>query len=587
MSRTVTQANRHAPARKASRRLLPPLTRQKVILRASLFVFIVATVWAWTYIGMDVTVLVTGFGDIGQLLAYMLPPTFGDLNQAVALTFQTLWMAVLGTFLAVLFSVPLAFAAARNTSPHPAIRIVARGIIVFTRAVPDLVFALVFVRALGIGVLAGVLALGFHSIGMIGKLLADSIESTDPMPQEAVTSTGGKRSQVVISSLVPQIIPAFIGIVLYRLDINLRSATVLGLVGAGGVGLLLKSRLGMLEYGEALGVVIIIIIFITAMEFLSAAVRSLLLGSENIAGVAGAPRFSLGNQLFSVFARRRKGSAAVAQPTRDEPTTTAVSAASRVLPPLDSERRQKLMYSFIFVGLLAISWSAVDVSPLEFFTSLGDIVVTAGRFLPPDFSEIGDALMTGMLESIAIAIVSTFLGTLLSFPLGLLAARNVTVNKVVYGITRLVLLLIRGIPELIIAVIFVAAIGLGPIAGVFALTVGTAGFFAKLIADTLEEVHRRPREAVFATGATRMQEIATSVVPPAAPTLVGLFLYILDINIRTSTVLGIVGGGGIGFLLFNSIRVLEFQATGAIIFTIFLVVYAVELLSMYIRKQIQ
>ncbi|MDA2989516.1 MAG: phosphonate ABC transporter, permease protein PhnE, partial [Actinomycetota bacterium] len=350
---------------------------------------------------------------------------------------------------------------------------------------------------------------------------------------------------------------------------------------------LLKSRLGMLEYGEALGVVVIIIIFITAMEFLSAAVRSLLLGSENIAGVAGAPRFSLGNQLFSVLTRRRNGASAVSQPTRDEPTTTGVSAASRVLPPLDSERRQKLMYSFIFVGLLAISWFAVDFSPLEFFTSLGDIVVTAGRFLPPDFSEIGDALVTGMLESIAIAIVSTFLGTVLSFPLGLLAARNVTVNKFVYGITRLVLLIIRGVPELIIAVIFVAAIGLGPIAGVFALTVGTAGFFAKLIADVLEEVDRRPREAVFATGATRMQEIATSVVPPSAPTLVGLFLYILDINIRTSTVLGIVGGGGIGFLLFNSIRVLEFQATGAIILTIFLVVYAVELLSMYIRKQIQ
>jgi phosphonate transport system permease protein len=117
--------------------------------------------------------------------------------------------------------------------------------------------------------------------------------------------------------------------------------------------------------------------------------------------------------------------------------------------------------------------------------------------------------------------------------------------------------------------------------------VGTAGFFAKLIADALEEVDRKPREAVFATGATRMQEIAVSVIPPTSPTLVSLFLYIFDINLRASTVLGIVGGGGIGFLLFNSIRVLEFQATGAIILTIFVVVYAVELISMFIRKQIQ
>lgn len=568
-----------------NRRLLPPLTRQKIILRASLFVFIVATVWAWTYIGIDVSVLVTGFGDIARLLNYMLPPRFDDLNQALDLTFQTLWMAVLGTFLAVLLSVPLAFAAARNTSPHPVIRVIARGIIVFTRAVPDLVFALIFVRALGIGVLPGVLALGFHSIGMIGKLLADSIESTDPMPQEAVTSTGGRRGQVVMSSLVPQIIPAFIGIVLYRLDINLRSATVLGLVGAGGVGLLLKSRLGMLEYGQALGVVVIIIVFITVMEFLSAAVRGLLLGNDNISGVANAPRFSLGNQIYSLFARKGKGNGATAV------TNAADSAAARqeglVLPPFDKERSQKLIYSLIFVGLIAISWFAVEFSPWQFFTSIGDIFGMAGRLLPPDFSEIGSDLTTGMLETIAIALVSTFLGTLLSIPLGLLAARNVSVNRFVYGITRLVLLVIRGIPELIIAVIFVAAIGLGPIAGVFALTVGTAGFFAKLIADALEEVDRKPREAVFATGATRMQEIAISVIPPTSPTLVSLFLYIFDINLRASTVLGIVGGGGIGFLLFNSIRVLEFQATGAIILTIFVVVYAVELISMFIRKQIQ
>lgn len=569
----------------SNRRLLPPLTRQKVILRASLFVFIVATVWAWTYIGIDITVFVTGFGDIARLLEYMLPPRFDDFNQALDLTFQTLWMAVLGTFLAVLLSVPLAFAAARNTSPHPVIRVVARGIIVFTRAVPDLVFALIFVRALGIGVLAGVLALGFHSIGMIGKLLADSIESTDPMPQEAVTSTGGRRGQVVMSSLVPQIIPAFIGIVLYRLDINLRSATVLGLVGAGGVGLLLKARLGMLEYGEALGVVVIIIVFITVMEFLSAAVRGLLLGNDNISGVAKAPRFSLGNQVYSLFTRKGSRNARMASST--ESGSGQVRQDGLVLPPFDKERSQKLIYSLIFVGLIAVSWFAVEFSPWQFFTSLGEIFSTAGRLLPPDFSEIGSDLVTGMLETIAIALVSTFLGTLLSIPLGLLAARNVTVNRFAYGITRLVLLVIRGIPELIIAVIFVAAIGLGPIAGVFALTVGTAGFFAKLIADTLEEVDRKPREAVFATGATRLQEIASSVIPPTSPTLVSLFLYIFDINLRASTVLGIVGGGGIGFLLFNSIRVLEFQATGAIILTIFVVVYAVELISMYIRKQIQ
>jgi phosphonate transport system permease protein len=137
-----------------------------------------------------------------------------------------------------------------------------------------------------------------------------------------------------------------------------------------------------------------------------------------------------------------------------------------------------------------------------------------------------------------------------------------------------------------VAVLFVSAIGLGPVAGAFALVVGTAGFFAKLIADAVEEVDPVPREAVFATGATRPQETFVSVIPQAMPALVGNLLYVLDINLRVSTVLGIVGGGGIGFLLFNSLRVLQWETTGAILITIFVVVYAIELLAGWVRKQI-
>jgi len=151
-------------------------------------------------------------------------------------------------------------------------------------------------------------------------------------------------------------------------------------------------------------------------------------------------------------------------------------------------------------------------------------------------------------------------------------------------ISRLVMLLLRGTPELIIAVIFVAAMGLGPVSGTFALVLGTAGFFGKLIADAAEEIDPTPREAVFATGASRLQEVATSVIPQVLPALVGNLLYVLDINLRVSAVLGIVGGGGIGFLLFNSLRVLQFQTTGAIIVSIFVVVYAIELLAGYVRR---
>jgi phosphonate transport system permease protein len=178
------------------------------------------------------------------------------------------------------------------------------------------------------------------------------------------------------------------------------------------------------------------------------------------------------------------------------------------------------------------------------------------------------------------------MGALLSIPLGLMAARNVAFNRFVYRVSRLFLVFVRGLPELIIAVIFIAAIGLGPVPGTLALAFGTSGFLAKLIADAVEEVNPTPREATFAVGATKLQEIGTSVIPQAMPAIVSNLLYALDINLRTSTILGIVGGGGIGFILFNALRVLELETVGAVLLTIFVVVYSIELLSGWVRKKI-
>jgi phosphonate transport system permease protein len=541
--------------RGATKKLTPKLNKPALVTRSTISGFFLIAIWGWIFVDMDLVSVFAGLDDINNLVDYMLPPSFADWERALELTIETFWIAVLGTFIALVLSVPLAFMAARNTTPHPAVYAVARGIIVFTRAVPDLVFALIFVRALGIGVLPGILALAFHSIGMVGKLLADAIEQADPAPREAVDSVGATKFQSIITTIVPQIIPAFISVALFRLDINLRSSTVLGLVGAGGVGLLLKERLGRLDYSEALGVVAIIFVFILAMELLAAAVRSVLLRQESSGG--------------------NKTQIAVAK-----------HANPKILPPWTRRRVTSTGYGYFFIGLIIAGFIAVQVDFLELLGSFGGIFAFTLRMFPPDFVSAWPQIVQGMTETLAIAAVSTVLGSLLSIPLGFLAAANVTVNKLVYGITRVVLVVIRGIPELILAIVFVAATGLGPVAGIFALSIGTAGFLAKLIADSIEEISELPREAVSATGASRIQELFVSVIPQVMPSLIGQLLYTFDINIRSSAILGIVGGGGIGFLLFNSMKVLRFDTTGAIILAIFIVVYLIEILAGYVRKQV-
>lgn len=546
----------------AGRALRPPLTRPRLVMRIVVAAFAVATIWAWNSIEMSFGGLVTGVGDIGNLLGRMLPPKFSDLGQTIELAFITLWMAVIGTFIAVCCSVPLALLAARNTSPHPAAVRVARGIITLTRAVPDILIAAILVRAIGIGVLPGVLALGIHSIGMIGKLFADAIEQIDEVPRDAVDSAGAGRTQGIVTSVLPQVLPSFVATALYRLDINLRSSSVLGLVGGGGIGFLLQANLRGLDYDEALGVVIVMFVFISAMELISGAVRSRIIGTDR----------SLLRSVSSVTKRVTGGLVAFDR--------------EKVTPPWTRARIITFVSNAAFVLVLVYAFWSTDLAPGELLTAGDDVWRVFTRLFPPDFTTARQGIVDGIIESIAVALVATALGAVLALPLGLLAARNVAANRTVAVMARLFLVGLRGVPELIVAVIFVAAMGLGPVAGALALVVGTSGFFAKLIADAVEEVPDEPREAVFATGASRLQETTTSVLPPAMPALVGNLLYVLDINLRTSAILGIVGGGGIGFLLFNSLRVMELRTTGAVVITVFAVVYSIELLAGWVRQQV-
>ena len=274
----------------APARLTPPWTRQRAGLLVLAGTAVVLVVLGWREIGMGVLPLFTGIGNIFRFLAQCVPPQFAGFGHTVNLAIVTACMAVVGTALAAVLAIPVGFMAARNTTVHPAARWVARALIVVCRSVPDLVFAIVFVEAIGIGVLPGVLALGFHSVGMLGKLYAEAIEQVPEEPRQAVTATGASRMQNLATSVVPQVLPSFSSITLYRLDINLRSSVILGWVGAGGIGFLLNQYLDTLQFQEGIGIVIVIFALIVIMEVVSALIRRTLIGTDAPLTSAGLPR---------------------------------------------------------------------------------------------------------------------------------------------------------------------------------------------------------------------------------------------------------------------------------------------------------
>jgi phosphonate transport system permease protein len=559
-------------------RTSPPWNRQRVGLSVLAGTAVILFVAGWREIGMGILPLFTGIGNIFRFLAQTVPPQFTDFGHIVNLALVTVCMAVVGTALAVVLALPVGFMAARNTTVHPAVRWLARGLIVVCRSVPDLVFAIVFVEAIGIGVLPGVLALGFHSVGMLGKLYAESIEQVPTEPREAVTATGASRLQNVATSVVPQVLPSFSSITLYRLDINLRSSVILGYVGAGGIGFLLNQYMGTLQFRRAMGIVVVIFALIVIMEFVSAVIRRSLIGTDAplrsaVSSIGRRPL--LGDLLVRRLIRRRAGQAAPPQ-TFDR---------QRVTPPWTRERKQRFSFAGGALVVVAVSLWVAKINPLQAIASARQVWDTVVLYFPPDFSTDRSNLISGILQSASVAIVATSIGFLLAVPIGLLASRNVS-DRWIYRGARAFLVIVRAVPELILAIVFVVAVGLGLEAGAFALIVGTVGFMSKLVADGIEEVNPRPREAVLSAGASRLQETATSVLEPAAPALVANSLYMLDVNFRSSTILGIVGAGGIGFILFQSVQVLAYRTTGAVIIATFAVVLLIEVITSWVRKHL-
>ena len=229
----------------------------------------------------------------------------------------------------------------------------------------------------------------------------------------------------------------------------------------------------------------------------------------------------------------------------------------------------------------------LDINFIELFSDsskyFGDIF---NRMLPPDFSNISNLILE-MLETIEIAFLGTFIAIVLSIPVGLFSARNLAPNYGVFLVARTITIFFRAIPEFIIAMILVIAIGFGAIPGVLALGIHTMGFLAKFYAEDIEHVNKGPIDALKSSGASKRQIISFAIIPQIIPSFIANNLYILDRNIRMATMLGIVGAGGIGYELQSSFRMFEYQKVSAIIIIIFVTIFIIDHLSSLIRSKIK
>ncbi|ABS27217.1 ABC transporter permease [Anaeromyxobacter sp. Fw109-5] len=478
---------------------------------------------------------------------------------------ETVAIAFLGMSLALALAAPLAFLAAsprvlsaggeRTPWPRRAAWLAARVALNLMRSVPELVWALVLVRAFGLGPLAGVLAIGIGYAGVLGKVFAEIFESAPRAPAAALAGAGAPPASAFAFGVLPSTLPLLASYALYRFDCALRAAAVLGLVGAGGVGVQLELSLKMFAYDEVAAMVIALFALVAGVDLLSQRVRR---------------RIHLSRGLFPL------GLGAL--------RLRLVAVAAWVVAAFGAAR------------VLALSWR--DVLSPGAFASVGAL---AGAMWPPDLDpaflrQLAPAALVTLATSVLGTAIAALVGLLLAYPAayrihavdgsaGGSAAGRAAVAAAAW-LARGLMNLGRTLPELLWALVLIFAVGLGPFAGALALGIHTAGVLGRLYAEALEEVPLAPSSALRESGAGDAAASIFAVLPQAFPQLVAYTLYRWEVNIRASAVLGVVGAGGLGGLLHVSLNLFHHHRTLTLLAVTVLLVTGVDLLSGAIRRRI-
>ncbi|EMA23843.1 MULTISPECIES: phosphonate ABC transporter, permease protein PhnE [Haloarcula] len=247
--------------------------RERLLRFFGLLAGLVILVAAWRAMEVNYGYAVTAPRELADLFGRMYPPNVGYSREIVGPLLETINISILGTALAIVMAIPVAFLGASNTSPNKPAYLLGKFIISFTRSVNVIIWALIFVVIFGPGALAGVLAISIRSIGFTAKLIAEAIEEIDRGSVEAITAAGASPIDVLIYSIVPQIKPAFISVATLRWDINVRASTIIGFVGAGGIGVPLQTEINYFNWEAVLTILISILGLVLISEAISAYLR--------------------------------------------------------------------------------------------------------------------------------------------------------------------------------------------------------------------------------------------------------------------------------------------------------------------------
>lgn len=503
--------------------------------------FLVAILATGLLVEFDFLKLIRGLPAMGDLLGRMLRPNFSYLGKMLFPLLETIEIALLASILGTAFSLPLSLLMSKHSGFPKAITWIFSSFFALLRTIPTLVWAAFLVSMFSVGKFSGIMAT-FIIASLIGtRLMREHIDSISLNKILSMRSTGASHFQVLRYCILPETVPNIISVFFIVLESCIRSAAVLGLVGAGGIGQILWMELNTFRYDNIATIVLVLFLTIYLMD------------------------------VISVKARNFKGDTFWHTPTLH--AFRIKKNAMRVLKLLG------VVLGFWFL------FRALNVTSARFLLGLEQGGYILQNLLQPDFS-YAHKLWQGLSESFAIAVFATLLGGWISYFIVGFTAHNTTPAKPLSWIFKAITNVLRTFPPMITAIVFFRGVGPGPFAGALALSVYTAGVMVKLYSEAVESLPNAVLDSLRTTGATQGQIYRYGVFPESMATFFGLLLYRLESNIRNSTILGMIGAGGIGVALSNNIQWRNWNRVGLLLLGSGAMIIAFDMLSRYLRKRI-
>lgn len=536
------------------------IERKREIRRFALWTLLAVSLGVcMEFSGADIGALFdrAGMKNAGDMLSGLLHPNVSAefLRRIAWLSAESLLIGILGTFFAVFIGVALASVAMRVPDlPDPPVRQrliyrftgnsarwFVRFILGFFRAVPEIVWAYFFVRLLGLGPGAAVMAIALTVGGSVGKLYAELGESVDQSAIHALRATGAGRWSIYIHGILPQVQRQWIAYALFRLECNIRSGTILGVVGAGGLGSEIALSIRYFEFDKLATALLAILALVVALEAVGAWLRKKPL-PWTLTGAAiggGLALWLLDIPWRELFHGNRQMMGDLASAHWDN---EAILGIFKTAFPLAAQT-------------IAMAWVATLSSALIAFwlAPLATSTLTTGSYLTNSYARRG---------------------------CGFLAAHALLHT------TRAILQVTRAMPEIMLALLFVMWVGPGSLAGILAIAVHNIGVMGRLYTDVYEEIETGPPRALQSAGASSLGVWLFSVLPQARPRMAAFTLYRFEVNVRATAMVGFVGAGGIGDSLNTAISLFHLTDLLVLLLIMIVMVTVIDAFGDWVRKRI-